>query len=186
MRTLSDDTFLSWVAQSGLIPDPRYPSSRQQLVFVNAPECWSSWTSPDEPNARKRLLESLLDLLAPANSFRVRLRGGGSFFGASDSERERFLSAALTRVGVPTDASGAIEFENSERGLLLDLATAFLDSGYRVETDLEIVPANRAACVMLTHGGVVVVQMSGTDALQTIVDAMATAGFTDDATKAES
>jgi hypothetical protein len=35
MKIISEEEFLSWAAEAGLVPDPAYPASRQQLVFAS-------------------------------------------------------------------------------------------------------------------------------------------------------
>ena len=74
---------------------------------------------------------------------------------------------------------GGLEFEHAEYGALHRLAIAFLFSGYRVETDLEIIPSDRRACLMLSHHGELVAQFSSRDELSRFSEAMAVAGYSD-------
>jgi hypothetical protein len=87
------------------------------------------------------------------------------------------LRSALSLAGVHEHATGAIEFDRSERPALVNLAAAFISLGYRVETDLELVPVDRSACLMLDHHGEVVVRFASPEALHDFSNAMAAAGY---------
>jgi hypothetical protein len=46
MKTISEQAFLTWADEAGLVPDPAYPHSCQQLVFTSASDCWAAGASP--------------------------------------------------------------------------------------------------------------------------------------------
>src|SRR3954468_9114597 len=156
MKSISDPDFLAWAAEAGLVPDHRYPLSRPQLIFTSCPDCWGAWPVPRGPEEPAKFVRTLIGLFAD-EPLRIRMRGGGVFASApADSERERALQSAVAAVGIPIGASGGFEFEEVHARALLDLAVAFLSFGYCLGTDLEIVPTDRRACLMLSHHNEVV------------------------------
>jgi hypothetical protein len=180
MHTLSDAEFLQWAAEARLVPDPRYPLSRQQLVFASCPDYWSTWHIPNSPGECAEFVRTLIRLSGDA-PLRIRLRGGGRFGNSgSDQDQERALTSAVLAAGIPMDMDGGIEFEHGEYGVLHGLALAFLMSGYRVQTDLEIIPSDRRACLMLSHHSELVAQFSSLDQLSRFSEAMTAAGYLDD------
>jgi hypothetical protein len=79
MKTIAEPIFLTWAADGGLVPDPRYPASRQQLVFVDAPDCWRPWSCPTTPAETAAFVGAAVGIVGRDQPWRVRLRGGGQF-----------------------------------------------------------------------------------------------------------
>jgi hypothetical protein len=151
MKNITNSDFLEWAAEAGLSPnDPRYPQSNQ-LVFFNDPHHFSDWAVPVEFRERAKFVETAISSLGDS-PVRVRMRGGGVFCSAeSDSRSEAALLAAFASAGIPADVEGAFEFDQTVSSTLVDLAIAFLSHGYCVGTDIEFIPANRHACLLLSH-----------------------------------
>jgi len=121
MKALSDQAFLMWAAEVGLVPDPAYPSSRQQLVFVSCPDCWGVWESPRASGELATFVGLIIGLVGGHGPLRIRLRGGGRF-GVTNpsSEREEALHSALAAAGIPDETAGALEFDSSEWRTLVE------------------------------------------------------------------
>jgi len=150
MQIIHDSDFLAWAAEAGLMPDPRYLGT-QQLVYPNLPDYWSGWAPPRGPGEPTKFVGTIISLIGNG-PLRIRMRGGGVFGSATaDSERERALRAATLAAGIPADTRGALMVDPAEYQVLCNLAVAFLSYGYCVGTDLEIVTADRGACLMLSH-----------------------------------
>jgi hypothetical protein len=177
MKTISDQSFLAWTAEADLVPDPKYkyPSSRQ-LVFPTCSDCWRAWKVPTTPNEPDRFVGAIMNLIDwPV---RIRVRGGGPFSVAQpESAPERAIRSAASAAGIPTGATGALEFDLTEQPILARLAVAFLLFGYRVETDLEIVAFDRSACLMLSHHREIVARCSTRDRLVSFANGMLAAGY---------
>ena len=153
MRLIPDAEFLPWAAESGLLPDPRYPRSKQ-LVFPASPDTSRFWLPPSIPSDLPGFLATAIQLASKTGPYRLRRRGGGAlYYGEDASFREIVIERALRAVGVPEDAEGAIEFEESEWAAVLFLSTAYYTFGWCVATDLEIVTPDRRSCLMLGHHG---------------------------------
>ena len=178
MLIIPNSEFLVWAAEAGLVPDPRYPLSRQ-LVYADCPDCWGGWDPPRVPGEPTRFVGTIISLVGDG-PLRVRLRGGGVFgSAAADSERERALGAATLAAGIPEDTRGAVEFDRIEHRALRDLAVAFLSFGYCVGTDLEIVASDRGACLMLSHHYELFGHFASRDRLSAFDMAMIAAGYGD-------
>ena len=181
MRNIPESEFLEWAAQANLVPDPRHPHSRQQLVFTNSTACWGGWTpirGPDEPT---KFIETAIGLISSL-TIRIRVRGGGSFASTKDtSTYEQALGAAALAAGIPSNTIGAIEFDPSERCALIDLALAFFQFGYCVGTDLEIMDRDGGVCLLLSHHHEIIGHFANPKRLSTFHTAMTAAGYGGDA-----
>ena len=177
MRNIPESEFLEWAAQANLVPDPRYPHSRQQLVFVNSTDCRGGWTptlGPDEP---AKFVHTTIGLLGNG-TLRIRVRGGGFFGSIEDaSTREQALGAAALAAGIPADTRGAIEFAPAERQALVDLALAFFLFGFCVGTDLEIVDRDGGVCLLLSHHHEIIGHFANPERLSAFHTAMTAAGY---------
>ena len=185
MQSISDSDFLAWAAEAGLVPDPRYPQSRPQLVFTNCPDGCGVWDTPRTPGELTKFVDTVISLIGDG-LLRVRLRGGGVLgFTVAEMEgergAERSLRAAAVAVGIPADTRGALEFDRTERQVLLDLAIAFLSFGYCIGTDLEIVASDRGVCLMLSHHHELIGQFASRDRRSAFDKAMTAAGYVDQA-----
>jgi hypothetical protein len=129
---------------------------------------------PEEP---ARFVGKVFSLVGDG-ALRIRMRGGGVFgSAAADSDRERALGAATRAAGIPPDTRGALLFEPAERKLLCNLAIAFLSFGYCVGTDLEIVTADRGACLMVSHHYELLGHFCSRDRLSEFDESMIAAGY---------
>ena len=183
MQSISDSDFLAWAAEAGLVPDPRYPRSRPQLVFTNCPDGCGVWDTPRVPGELTKFVNTVISLVGEG-PLRIRLRGGGVLgFNVADMEAERGLErslrAAAVAAGIPADTRGALEFDRTERHTLLDLVIAFLSFGYCVGTDLEIVDSDRGVCLMLSHHQELIGQFASRDRQSAFDKAMTAAGYGD-------
>jgi hypothetical protein len=179
VKTISDDQFLAWAAEAGLVPDPRYPLSNQ-LVFQGCPTCWRPWPQPSTADGISGFLEAMVLHAGGGGVLRTRLRGGGSwYFRNPEWDRQLAIEDTLRRVGVSPDARGAFEFSAEERRLVLDLAQAYAVFGWHVGTDLEIVPMERTWCLMLSHHREIIVHSSSEEHLFALSRGMKNAGYPD-------
>jgi hypothetical protein len=177
MRLIPDDQFLSWAAEAGLVPDPRYPLSKQ-LVFPQAPDTWRFWLPPGLPSDLPGFLATALQLAGSGRPFRLRPRGGGPlYYGEHASFREHLIELALRSLDIPLDAAGAIEFDSTEWASTLYLGTAYYTFGWHVGTDLEIVPTQRGCCLMLGHHGDLNVHFATEEGLAIFEAGMAAEGY---------
>jgi hypothetical protein len=176
---MPNETFLRWAADGGLAPDSRYPGSNA-LVFPAFPDCWSAWSPSNEPGQLPMFLETAFRAASANGPYFVRLRGGGAFYGdiLSNSVREQVLSRVLGSLNLPRESVGALRIHDDRWASLILLATAFFCFGYRVQTDLEIIPENRRCCLMLDHHGSLLGHFAGDDVLQKFTEAMRQAGYT--------
>jgi hypothetical protein len=152
MNLIPEATFRAWAAEVGLVADPRYPGS-EQLVFGGSLDAREVWLPPTEPSGLPNFLTAAIRLASPTGPYRLRLRGGGTFYGDPDSPREQIMARILRSLEVPSGATGAIEFTDQEWDSLLMLASTFYVFGYRVQTDLEIVTLERTASLLFSHHG---------------------------------
>lgn len=152
MNLLSNTAFLAWAAEAGLVPDPRYPGS-EQLVFAASFGAARVWLPPGEPNALPHFLTAAFRSASPAGPYRLRLRGGGPFYGGSDGAHEQVITRVLQSLAVPLDATGALEFAEEEWDAVLLLAVVFYVFGFHMRTDLEIVTPDRSSSLLLSHHG---------------------------------
>jgi hypothetical protein len=178
MQIIPASDFLAWSAEAGLMPDPRYRGA-QQLVYPNCPDCWGGWDLPRGPGEPTKFVGTVISLVGDG-ALRIRMRGGGVFGSAiADSERERVLRAATLAAGIPPDTRGAIIIDPAEHQVLRDLAAEFLSFGYCVGTDLEIVTADRGACLMLSHHYELLGHFASRDRLSAFDMAMIAVGYGD-------
>jgi hypothetical protein len=178
MKTIADPIFLTWAADGGLVPDPRYPASRQQLVFVDAPDCWRPWSCPTTPAETAAFVGAAVGIVGRDQPWRVRLRGGGQFApNLAATEAESNIAAAVAAAGLASTTRGAVEFDSTEQSALVQLAVAFALSGYRIETDLEIVNTQRDACLLFDHHRELIAQFSDHEKLDDFRRGMTDAGF---------
>jgi hypothetical protein len=152
MNLIPDASFRAWAAEVGLLADPRYPGS-EQLVFAGSLDAREVWLPPAAPSELPNFLTAAIRLASPAGPYRLRLRGGGPFYGDPDSPREQIMARILRSLGVPSGANGALEFSDQEWDSLLMLASTFYVFGYRVQTDLEVVTPERTASLLFSHHG---------------------------------
>ena len=177
MKTITEPLFLKWAADAGLVPDPRYPASRQ-LVFAAEPDWWAPYSCPTTPSETAAFLRVAIDLIAHADPVRVRIRGGGPFsVDSPNSEAEAAISSAVDASGLPRATTGAVQFEPWERETLVQLAVAFARLGYRIETDLEIVNLRRDASLLIGHHRELLAHFPNKAKLDVFRSGMAQAGF---------
>lgn len=93
---------------------------------------------------------------------------------------ESALASATVAAAVPLATSGAVEFDTTERPALVQLAVAFALSGYRVETDLEIVNLQRDACLLVGHHRELLAHFPDQSSLTRFAQGMAESGFSRD------
>jgi len=149
MKVISDDTFLTWAAEVGLEPDERYTAPRQ-LVFPSSYESQLVWELPSDAAHLVRFVRAALSAASETGEYRFRLRGGGfwtSEASPDDSEFNRIVRAFK----IPENVAGALEFSAEETETAVGLAVASAIHGVSVATDLEIVPAERRVCLMMSH-----------------------------------
>lgn len=177
MKLIADNDFLAWAAESGLVPDPRYPNSKQ-LVFPASFDTWRFWLPPGLPSDLPGFLSVAIRLAGAGPPYRLRARGGGSiYYGEQASFREQLIERALRSLDIPQDASGAMEFEAGEWSAVLYLAVAYYTFGWQVDTDLEIVPADRTCAMMLGHHGEMAVHFASEESLALFEAGMASEGY---------
>jgi hypothetical protein len=179
VKIIPDDQFLTWAAEAGLVPDPRYPLSKQ-LVFQRNPTCWRPWPLPPSAERITAFLEAMIRQAGGGGVLRTRLRGGGSWHLRNpESNRQFAIEDALRRVGVPSDVRGALEFGVEERAVAVDLAQAYALSGWHIGTDLEIVPLERTWCLMLSHHDEVIMHLPSGEHLSALSRRMKADGYPD-------
>ena len=152
MNLIPETTFRAWAAEVALVADPRYPGS-EQLVFAGSLDAREVWLPPAEPSGLPNFLTTAIRLASPTGPYRLRLRGGGPFYGNLDSSREQIIARVLRSLEVPPGANGALELTDQEWDSLLMLAITFFVFGYRVQTDLELVTPERTSSLLLSHHG---------------------------------
>jgi hypothetical protein len=175
MHFLSDKDFLTWASESGISPDPRWPTSAQ-LVFSQSPELSRFWlpSGTDLPG----FLSTAFTAASAEGPYWIRHRGGGRWFeGETASFRQTVIERLLAGLGIPPHAEGALQFTLDEWGMLLLIANTFYTFGWHVGTDLEIIPDNRSCILMLGHHGDLSGQFPTEQRMQDFIADMAGKGF---------
>jgi hypothetical protein len=178
IERLSNEAMLAWAAEGGLIPDPRYPDSHA-LVFEASPDCWCAWPAPHLPGELPTFVDAAITCASADAPYYVRLRGGGAFCGdiLSPLMREQVLGRVVSSLHLSRDMVGGLTFHRYHRSSLILLATTFFTFGYRAQTDLEIIPADRRVCLMLEHHGSLIAHFASDEVMRDVTAAMRRAGY---------
>jgi hypothetical protein len=176
MDLIPEATFRAWAAEVGLVSDPRYRRS-EQLVFAGSLDAHEVWLPPREPSALPNFLTTAIKLTSATGPYRLRLRGGGPFYGDPDSPREQVIARVLHSLAIPLEASGALEFRDEEWDSLLMLAVTYYVFGYRVHTDLELVTRERTSSLLLSHHGELAIHFASQASLDEFVAGMRREGY---------
>jgi hypothetical protein len=163
-----------WIAEAGIVPDPRYPSSAQ-LVYRDALDLSRFWLPRDAD--LPGFISAALAAASDDGPYWLHPRGGGPFHFTDPSFREEQINAVLSAVHVPGDAEGGIGFTTAQLGPLLLLTTAYFTFGWCVGTDLEIIPDNRSCVLMLGHHSTLAAHFPNQATLDRFVAAMSASGY---------
>lgn len=177
MTRVPAETFLSWAAGLGVIPDERYASPRC-LIYRDERSHSRFWNLPREPDELRTLLAHVLCGLEAWDSCYVWPRGGcwhSSQPPRSRIEEERAL--ALYGGHIPDGLRGAVCYSTQEAPHLINLIDARSRAAFCVSDDLFVVPDHATAFLHMDHHDVVHVECSDAMRMERFIHHMASGGY---------
>jgi hypothetical protein len=177
MKTYSEEQFLKWAEEHGVIVDERYPGSAE-LTFTSGSDLSRFWIVPSQPKKRPRFLAAMLRLLGKWHSCRVwRHMGRWPERPGRRCASDRVELQILKGIGMPMGTDDVVEFMRTDRDRLTALLFTTTVFGWSVAEDLYLVPNDAQYIVETSHHGLVYVYFRQLEDLHQFVEGMNRAEF---------
>lgn len=177
METMTGDAFLTWAAERGIGPDPRFPDAPYLTVLRGTGE-GRFWEYPTERDA-PYFIKALIDAIGPDVRYWIYPANGyweidPSFAGHPPGRVWRTVLAGL---GLPMPAVGAVGVGAGERDALLAMLFLQVTLGPAIHVDSTVIPEDGSAVLFFEHHGVVHARCQEPSKLQSAIGVLATAGY---------
>lgn len=173
MKTYTEQQFLRWAGNRGIVIDSQYPKSAV-LDFVSPkPESDRFWEIPAEPERRPYFISTILQAMGDWESCYV-WRHMGSWPARPDPQRlnDRIEFVILKSIGLPLGTADVVEFNREEADSLIALVFSTSIFGWSVNEDLYIIPDTARYIAKTDHHGVIHVAFENPDTMRAFIEFM--------------
>lgn len=154
MRSISEEQFLAWALDNGIILDPKYPQSAS-LIYGAAGMGSRFWCVPPRPEQRPFFIKSLLELMGEWRDCRVWRLGNWSDSAIPERINDVIESRILKGLGLPLGTADVVIFGHNEIDTLVTLIFVTTIFGWSVGEDLYIVPDDSQCIMKVSHHEVI-------------------------------
>ena len=178
MRIVTNDDFLSWAAEHGIGPDPRFAHS-QYLMFLHRERDSRFWEYPEDPGTVPHFVSSVVDAAGLGSGCWIYPGVGYWHLGqpADSWPVGRTRRAILEALGIPAGHVGAVEVADAERSTLEAILSLQVMLGPAAMIDAVAIPADGTAVLFFEHNRVVHAEFSDSARLHAAVRDLARAGY---------